>query len=421
MRFRFWERPKFYGCRVTLEQLEDRIVLDAAGGASQQPDDHQNDAAHNGTLDAEHAGTQAASAAAPPPGSPTSPAQAASHAPQQTAVLGKIIPHNDLNVLPISNDPHEIKGVSDGAVSGDKVTMFDAQEGIFTTLTARLSQVLQSTGQKPDNLAADGHGNQGEPQLALEKAGFFNVAHTNSVLDQYTPVLKILGSDFLQRVHMQFHGSFAAEEISHHALAERIHDFTTTDGFHSLSTADGAWHHWRLESDSESSGKINPLAQADASIAHHPDSVSQGDQGELDVVLISSSLQDIQAITDAVERGAIVIVFDAQKDNLASVVSKLDDLVQSTGHKINDIALIGHGDEGVLRIGTDRIDTSNVESFRAAFEELGKDLAEGAQIQLYACSLAGNAAGQSLLQSIGTFTRADVFGSVDKTGGPEGD
>ena len=149
MKLRFWERPKFYGCRITLEQLEERIVLDAAGGASQQTEDQQQDTTHQTVADAQQTAAQTTTAQAPAPvGSVTPPGQAASQSPQQTDNLAKVIPHNDLNVVLVSNDIQEIKGISDAAIHGAKVIVYDAQDDNLTSLSAMLDQLVQSSDRK---------------------------------------------------------------------------------------------------------------------------------------------------------------------------------------------------------------------------------------------------------------------------------
>ena len=114
---------------------------------------------------------------------------------------------------------------------------------------------------------------------------------------------------------------------------------------------------------------------------------------------------------------AKVVMYDAQHDNLATITSKLQDLVNTTGQKIDDLAIVGHGSDGLLNLGADQIQFFNLGNYKATFEALGQTLAQDAQIQFYGCSLAGDASGQAMVNSIATFTAATVFASTDTTGG----
>ncbi|MFZ5868627.1 MAG: DUF4347 domain-containing protein [Thermodesulfobacteriota bacterium] len=142
---------------------------------------------------------------------------------------------------------------------------------------------------------------------------------------------------------------------------------------------------------------------------------------ELNVILVSNALQEIESISQAAQSDAKVIQYDAQHDDLTTITQKLSDLVDSTGQQIDTLAVVGHGLEGTLRLGSDRIDISNIGEYAPLFQSLAQNLTEDAQIQFYACSVAGNGPGQALLQCIAIYTGADVFGSVDTTGGAQGD
>ncbi|MBI5569552.1 MAG: tandem-95 repeat protein, partial [Desulfomonile tiedjei] len=138
---------------------------------------------------------------------------------------------------------------------------------------------------------------------------------------------------------------------------------------------------------------------------------------DLNVVLISNQLADVQTISDAAAANAKVIVYDAQHDNLSTISAQLQDLVNSTGHKIDNLAIVGHGSAGVLSLGTDQIMYSSLTQFEGTFQALSASLSEDAQIQFYGCSLAADASGKALVDSIATFSSADVFASTDTTGG----
>jgi hypothetical protein len=142
---------------------------------------------------------------------------------------------------------------------------------------------------------------------------------------------------------------------------------------------------------------------------------------DLNVVLVSNALDKIPEITQAIPQGDKVITYDALHDNLVTIVHELQDVSKASGQKIDNLIVIGHGAENAMRIGTDRIDFSNVGQFSSELTSLGQALNDNAQIQLFECSLAKDASGKALVDSISKLTHADVFASDDDTGGARGD
>ena len=135
-------------------------------------------------------------------------------------------------------------------------------------------------------------------------------------------------------------------------------------------------------------------------VAQLPDSYNHVFSENLNVVLISNNLADVQAISNAAPPDAKVITYDAQHDNLATITAMLQDLVATTGHKIDNLAIVGHGTEGVLTLGTDQIQFFSLDQYQPTFEALGQTLTENAQIEFYGCYLAADTAGQALVNRI---------------------
>ncbi|MBI4963444.1 MAG: DUF4347 domain-containing protein [Desulfomonile tiedjei] len=148
-----------------------------------------------------------------------------------------------------------------------------------------------------------------------------------------------------------------------------------------------------------------------------PDSYQQVFNQDLNVVLVANNLADVHAVTQAAAENAQVITYDAAQDNLATITAKLQDLVSVAGHTIDNLAIVGHGTEGNLVIGTDQIQFFSLAQYSATFEALGQTLSQDAQIQFYGCSIAGDAPGQAMVDSIAVYTAADTFASTNTTGG----
>ena len=139
---------------------------------------------------------------------------------------------------------------------------------------------------------------------------------------------------------------------------------------------------------------------------------------DLNVVLVSSAIGDVQGVSAAVKENAEVIVFDSAQDDLASIKAKLDSLVNETGKKIDVLAVITHGSDGTIDIGQDHVTQSNFWAYQLSFQTLANDLTADAQLLFDSCDTAESGVGQSLVSSIAQATGADVFASSDATGGP---
>ncbi|MBI5570842.1 MAG: VCBS repeat-containing protein [Desulfomonile tiedjei] len=142
---------------------------------------------------------------------------------------------------------------------------------------------------------------------------------------------------------------------------------------------------------------------------------------KLDVVLVSSDVSALEVASVTVADGAKVIVYDAAKDNLTTITTALDNLVQSAGQQIGTLAIVDHGADGLIKIGTDHITSGNMFKFSATFDALGEDLAPDAQIEFFGCSIANSAGGQALIDQVASSTHSVVFASTDVTGGTSSD
>jgi ELWxxDGT repeat protein len=154
--------------------------------------------------------------------------------------------------------------------------------------------------------------------------------------------------------------------------------------------------------------------------AQSPDNPSQVFAQDLNVVLVSKALDQIQGISNSVAGDARILTFDPIHDTFATINQSLDSLVATAGHKISTLTIFSHGTEGLLTIGSDNLTVSALNVYASDLAHLSGDLASNAQIQIYGCSVAGDADGRILVNTIATFTGANVFASVDATAGATG-
>lgn len=172
------------------------------------------------------------------------------------------------------------------------------------------------------------------------------------------------------------------------------------------------------EAGAQAAGAGQPAVQAADQPAAKGVAPNQvGSDHPLDVILVSNALTDVSAVSGAAVSDSTVIVYDAAQDTLSSVTAKLNDLVATTGEKIDHIAILSHGEAGILKLSsTSFFDVASVQANPADWHTLSTLLTGDARIDLYACSLGQGVQGLALVQSIAQATGATVWASDDMTG-----
>lgn len=138
---------------------------------------------------------------------------------------------------------------------------------------------------------------------------------------------------------------------------------------------------------------------------------------DLNVVLISNAIDQIESVTDAVEDGARIIVYDGYNDDLPAIIESLRDLVDTTGQEIGHLAIVSHGDAGFFILSQLQVfNAEMVESTSDVWHELGTLLSDDARIDLYGCDTGQGDEGELLVNALADATGATVWASDDTTG-----
>jgi hypothetical protein len=145
-------------------------------------------------------------------------------------------------------------------------------------------------------------------------------------------------------------------------------------------------------------------------------SLSHMFSGSLDVLLISDAVSGSKQIANAVQPQTKIVYYSAAQDDLDTIAAKLDDVTSRAGKQIAHLAVVSPGHDGMLALGSETLDLDGAIAHRSSFKDLSLNLEPHAQVQLYACSLAGSDEGKLLVNAIATMTAADVFASTDVTG-----
>ncbi len=165
-------------------------------------------------------------------------------------------------------------------------------------------------------------------------------------------------------------------------------------------------------------------SSADATTTTDDQSESSTDTSkgvDLKVVAISSSLENAQSIAAAVDTDAKVIIYDATSDTLQSLTQALAELMEAEGEKIDQLAIVSHGDAGVLSLGgVDLWTAATIQENGDQWSVLAGLLDEDARIDLYGCSVGAGEDGEALVNALAAVTGAAVWASDDSTGNVAG-
>lgn len=137
-------------------------------------------------------------------------------------------------------------------------------------------------------------------------------------------------------------------------------------------------------------------------------------QARQEVVFVDRSVEGYEdLVAELVNTSSTDVVFlDTDTDGLQQIAAVLEDR-----DDIAAIHVISHGDEGMLRLGNTTLSADSIrDSYTDELSDIRDAITEDADILLYGCSLAGDPAGEDLLQTLSELTGADVAGSTDDTG-----
>ena len=100
-------------------------------------------------------------------------------------------------------------------------------------------------------------------------------------------------------------------------------------------------------------------------------------------------------------------------------IEQISQLLSAEDAQYSAIHIISHGDEGEVVLGNSSLTADNLNQYVDQLAGWADALTEDADLLFYGCDLAGNAEGESFIESISAVTGADVAASDDLTGAAE--
>jgi hypothetical protein len=136
------------------------------------------------------------------------------------------------------------------------------------------------------------------------------------------------------------------------------------------------------------------------------------DTSRQEVVFIDSRLENHQQLVQAAQAsGRETVLVGAGENGLQQIADYLEG---RSG--VDAIHVIGHGQDGEIRLGSAVLDGSSIAQHENALQRIGSALDSDGDILFYGCEVAASQAGRDLIQQIATLTQADIAASSDDTG-----
>lgn len=294
--------------------------------------------------------------------------------------------------------------------------LYNSQYDSAHDVLSRVSNWAESTGQKISTLSVLGQGADGSFQLGTDWI-------SNSTLESVTSDWLRLAQSLTNESKIDlFGGLINSQSTNGQQLLDQIAQLTGADVFASTNTT-GKDGDWRLEASSS-----NASSQISSQPSPLNDTVLQRYSGTLNsnsaanssndvdarsqIVFVDTSIPDLQDLIRNIPADTEIVFIDSLRDGMDQMAQFL------TGrHNVSSIAILSHGSDARLFLGTSNVTSESLENQYAADWAVVRDsLAPNAQILLYGCDIAEDNDGRALIDAIALATKASVAASTNLTG-----
>jgi hypothetical protein len=136
-----------------------------------------------------------------------------------------------------------------------------------------------------------------------------------------------------------------------------------------------------------------------------------------ELLIIDSAVEEYETLISqldshfALGKRLDVVVLEAGRDG----VEQITDAV-TVRNNLSAIHIVSHGSSGLLRLGSTSLNNQSLGSYSGQISQWRDSMTASADILLYGCNLAADAAGVRLVENLAAITDADVAASIDLTG-----
>ena len=137
----------------------------------------------------------------------------------------------------------------------------------------------------------------------------------------------------------------------------------------------------------------------------------------LNVIFISSKIENAEAIKNAADEDAVTVIYDFENATLRQFNLTLQELVQWKKRKIDHLMLFCHGAPGTIILTAK--DIINVKSLKKQADEwkfFGNMFNRDATIDFYGSEIGWGEEGKKLVTSLSQMTGANVRASINPSG-----
>src|SRR5512140_1550853 len=140
-------------------------------------------------------------------------------------------------------------------------------------------------------------------------------------------------------------------------------------------------------------------------------------QSTTELAFVDMSVPDVEDLISDLQaqrqggRSIEIVRIGADEDGVARITATL-----AGRSDIAAVHVLSHGADGLVQIGSTRLDAATLAGRGAEIAGWGRALTDDADLVLYGCDVAATPAGERLLARLGALTGADVAASTDLTG-----
>src|SRR6185503_16565924 len=131
-----------------------------------------------------------------------------------------------------------------------------------------------------------------------------------------------------------------------------------------------------------------------------------------EIVFVESTVTDYQVLLADVNPNARIVILDGGKDGIQQIADYM-----AHESNVDAIHIVSHGAEGKLELGTAKVDSESMRNqYAEQLVEIGRHLANDADILVYGCDFAKGEDGRDAAMRLSFLTGADVAASDNLTG-----
>ena len=120
-----------------------------------------------------------------------------------------------------------------------------------------------------------------------------------------------------------------------------------------------------------------------------------------EIVFIDGAIPDAQILAEGVKAGVRAVILDASHDGVDQIAAWL---ASHDAQNLAAIAIVSHGADGVLFLGSAVLDAGTIAQYQAQLAQIGSALQPGGGLLLYGCDVAQDAAGVAFIDQLSAAT-----------------